>query len=216
MLDEASASSSVAGAVYVSGADTMASSTSSFDSITTQFSQPGDAPSSYAIFGYPITSDLHADAMRSIHAGASYYSRLDQISLVDFSENIEGALDMIFGQTVTAIGGGQTIFVGLFEDSTESEVSLPVPAGQVQQLIVRSSAAPGNGESATFTLRKNQADAPSSSPMTVSISGSGLSASTTANNSTCSTGDRLCVKIETSSGAASAVYRFSLKYRLAS
>ena len=188
----------------------MASGT--FEVVESALTQPGDAPSSYLIFGDALAAELQADAtsLRSIHAGASYFSRIDEISPVDFTVTIEGALDMIFGQTVTAISGGQTLYLGLFEDSTETEVSLPVPAGEVQMLVVRSSAAPGTGESATFTVRRNGSD----QAMTTSISGSSLTANTSSNSVTCSTGDRIAVKLVTSSSAAAAHYRFTLKYQL--
>lgn len=193
-----------------------ASTVSTFDVVETALSQPGDAPSGYLIAGDAVSGYLDPDAtsLRSIHAGASYRSRLDAISTVDFTENVTGALDMIFGQTVTSVGSGQTLYLGLFEDSTESEVSLPVPAGQVQMIVVRSSAEPGTGESATFTVRKNGAD--SSPAMTTTISGASLTANSSSNQVTCSTGDRISVKLVTSSGAAPAYYRFSLKYQLTS
>lgn len=145
--------------------------------------------------------------------GVSYVPRFDDVSPVTF---FDGPItwidaDMLTGTTQSNITAGQTIYVGLFEDADFNDVSIPLPAGQAVHLIAEANAAPGSGETFTYTITRNGVD----TSMSVTVSDLATSGSTIANPVTLSTnGDKLAVKIVTSSNAATAKHRFSIRYQI--
>jgi hypothetical protein len=155
-----------------------------------------------------------AAAFRSTYnatTGETYQPHFDDVNAPAFA-TVTREDDLIAGATVTTVdptAGEVTLYLGLFEDSTEARVSVPVPAGTVAALVVRSSAAPGAGKSYTYTVMKNGV----AQAMAVTVSGDGeQGGSTTANGFTCATGDRLSVRLVADSGAAAAHHRYSVRY----
>lgn len=175
---------------------------------------PGQAQSAYLVVDPVLCGTpslvLAAYATRLIYAGPSYVARLDEVSEIVVVV-ASGALDVIAGSTITEITSGQTVYVGLFEDALEQRVSLPMPAGTLSELYVASTTAPGAGQSATFTVVKTG----NLQSMAVAISGTGTAAATTSNPVTFVAGDRLALRLVTSGAAASAIYRFAVKYQMA-
>lgn len=142
--------------------------------------------------------------------GESYAPHFDDINEPTFTPSTTEE-DVIAGSTLSQINpasGDVTMFIGLFEDLTETQVSLPVPAGTVAALQVRASAAPGTGKSFTYTLMKNGV----AQSMAVAVSGSDQSGTTSTNQVSCSVGDRISLRLVADSGASAASHRFTVRY----
>ncbi len=145
---------------------------------------------------------------RWLRFGASFLSRLDYAS--DATPSTASVLEVISGATMGSVSSGQTLYLGLLEDSTETAVAIPVPGGTVAMLLVQSTQAPGSSESYTYTVTKNGSD----QTMTVSLSDSDTSAQTSTNPVSFNNGDRVAIKLVTSSGAVTAKHQFSLRYSI--
>jgi hypothetical protein len=104
------------------------------------------------------------------------------------------------------LAGPATDWVGMFGANcvtTEAQSQLPMPAaGTVQELHATLSAAPGSGNSVTFTIRKNGA----STAVACSISGTATSCSDPNNATGFSTGDLLSVQITDTAGVAADIH----------
>lgn len=153
--------------------------------------------------------NISARSTSEIWIGPASRGRLDYFNTPVPTDPAEGD-DMILGATISSWSSGQTLYLGTFDDGTESRVSIPMPGGRAVQLNVRSSTAPGAGESFTYTVVKNGID----TSMTVTVSESDQEGTTADNQVTCSTGDRISLKVVTSAGAATAYHRYSLRYTI--
>jgi parallel beta-helix repeat protein len=108
------------------------------------------------------------------------------------------------------IVAGSTVYIGLGPQSaTEASVEFAVPhACTVKKLYAHSSGAPGTGEAYTYTLRKNTAD----TSITCSISGSTSKDGVDIMHSVdLAAGDKIAVKVVTSSGASVQLHRATLE-----
>lgn len=155
--------------------------------------------------------DVDRESLRNIYTGASYFPRFDDITSPDFAPIIE-VFDLIAGTTMTEIGSSQTLYVGLFEDSTELRVSLPLPTGTIQQLTVESSAAASASGDYVYTVMKNGV----AQLMTISMPEGENSQSTSANQVVMGNADTFSIKLATASSAPSAYHRYSIKYTMTS
>jgi len=145
---------------------------------------------------------------RFVPTGASYLERFDYVSTPNTT--VAGALDVIAGATQFPVSAGKTIYMGLLEDSSIAEVELPLPAGQVLELVVESDAAPGSGQSFAYEVMKNGV-----------TTGLGVSTTNTATGNyvtgtlSFSRRDRFALRLITSASAATAKHKFSLRYLVA-
>ena len=73
--------------------------------------------------------------------------------------------------------------------------------GTVQELHAALSAAPGTGNSVTFTIRKNG----SSTPVTCAVTGTGTSCADSVNAIGFATGDLISVQVVRSAGVAASI-----------
>lgn len=116
-----------------------------------------------------------------------------------------------FSSGVTNSGAGSTVYMGVGSFSaTEANVIISCPlAGTLKNMYVRSSAAPGGGETYTVTLRKASVD----QTLTCTISGAGSSSSNdTTHTVAVSAGDALAVKVVYSGGAATALLTVAFEF----
>lgn len=144
--------------------------------------------------------------------GETYVPHFDDINAPTFQPGTTEE-DVIAGTTLTQVDptdGAITVFIGTFEDPTDSTVSLPVPAGTVAAIQVRASVAPGVGKNFTYTLMRNGSAA--SPAMTVALNGASQSGSTSVNPVSCAIGDRVSLRLVADSGASAAHHRFTLRY----
>lgn len=168
----------------------------------------------YSYFGSELSeSGEHDVAQRSLqvlYLGQALRGRFDDFSTPQTIPT-EGTPDMLLGATISKITGGNTVYIGTFEDRLDQRVSIPVPEGTCVQLNVRSDTAPGSGESFTYAVMKNG----SATSMTITVENTSQEGSTSLNQVSCSTGDRISIRLVASAGAATAYHRFSLRYTLA-
>ena len=143
--------------------------------------------------------------------GETYVPHFDDLNAPTFAPAIQEE-DLIAGASITQVNpasGEVTVYLGLFEDATETVVSLPVPTGVVASLQVRASSAPGAGKSFTYTVMKNGV----AQSMTTSVTGASAQSGTTgANTVSCNVGDRISLRLVADSGASSAHHRFTMRY----
>jgi len=102
------------------------------------------------------------------------------------------------------------MYVGLFEDRTEGQVSLPLPSGTVLGLYVESTEDATSSSDFTFEVMKNG----TGTGMSVSIASGENDASVVTPQPTFSTGDTFSVKLVAGSDAPSAKLKYSIKYNL--
>ena len=110
------------------------------------------------------------------HLGVTYYSRMDTISIPDFTipPSPDGA-DVIFGTSGFQVSANQTVYISTIIDTTYAAVAVPMPAVTMTELYVACSVAPGSGQSVVYTVLKNGV----ATNLATTISGSGVSASDT-------------------------------------
>jgi hypothetical protein len=145
---------------------------------------------------------------RLVVTGPSYSPRLDFASTPNTT--VLGALDVIAGATQFPVSAGRTIYLGLLEDTTVSEVEIPMPAGQALELVVESDAAPGVSESFAYEVMKNGV----ASGLAVSVTDTATGAYITGTLAFVRR-DRFALRLVTSAGAASAKHKFSVRYLVA-
>ncbi len=150
-------------------------------------------------------------SVRALHLGPSYFARLDVESAPVVALSPTGSLEVIAGSTMTSIIGGQVVFLGLLEDIDELRVSLPLPAGTLSELHVAATVGPGAGQSFTYAVSRNGV----AQNVAATLSGATTSGSSTGAALAFGAGDRFCVRLTTSAGAATATHRFAIKYQLA-
>lgn len=157
-----------------------------------------------------VTVDLRS--IRFLLDGESFRPRVDDVTPVTLTTPTSWIdVDMLVGTTQSRITSGQTIYVGMFEDTDVEDVSIPLPAGQAAQLVVEATSAPGSSQSFTYTVVKNGVD----QSMVITVSDLATGGSTISNPVTLSSnGDRLAIKLVTSAGAATAKHRFSIRYQI--
>ena len=106
------------------------------------------------------------------------------------------------GLSCSTTGSGATEYVGMFGancTANEAESQLAMPAnGTLQELHATLSAAPGTGNSVTFTIRKSA----TSTPVTCMISGAGTSCADSVNAIGFATGNPISVQVVRSAGVA--------------
>lgn len=178
------------------------------DSVELDFLRRG-----YGYSAAPSTSSPTSDTLErstaDLYLGAGLRGRFDDFNTPETLSR-EETPDMILGATISSIGSSQTMYLGTFEDKTDAKVSIPVPEGRAVELNVRATAAPGTGESFVYDIIRNGVV----SGLSITVSGTSQDGSTSTDPVTCSTGDRLSLRLQTSSGAATAHHRYSLRYVL--
>lgn len=105
------------------------------------------------------------------------------------------------------IAGGQTAYLGGFVDSRIEGAQVPVPAGVVRGMWFAASAAPGSGQSFTYTLMKNGV----ATACKVTLTGAQRKGKSTV-EVTCSDQDEICVRVEASALAAEANHNGSINF----
>jgi hypothetical protein len=141
----------------------------------------------------------------SMRLPSSAASAEGQILRADVSSNftfVDNTMTWVGGNSAAALAAATTHFVGLATSSTtENQVTIVAPkSGQVVNLYVSLSAAPGGSDDYACTLRKNAADQGS----TVTISAAATTGNTTGNQFNIAAGDTLDLKVITSATAATA------------
>lgn len=148
---------------------------------------------------------IDARSTRLVDTGPSYVARLDFVTRPNTT--VVGVLDVIAGATQFPVSAGKTIYIGLLEDASVSEVEIPMPAGQVLEVVVESDTAPGVDQSFAYDVLKNG----TTTGLSVSIPNT-----STGNYNTgtlaYSRRDRFALRLVTSAGAASAKHKFSVRY----
>lgn len=185
----------------VSGTVASAATVGSVDSRRTAPTLAGGASSVAA-----PTVDVRS--VRLTQTGPSFVARLDFVSTPNLA--VSGVLDVIAGATQFPVSSGRTLYLGLLEDASIAEVEIPMPAGQVLELVVEADSAPGTGKSFAYEIMKNGA----TSGLGVSTTDSATGGYVTGTLSF-SRRDRFALRIVTSAGAASAKHKFSLRYLVA-
>ena len=106
------------------------------------------------------------------------------------------------GLSCSTTGSGATEYVGMFGANCTANVAqsqLAMPAnGTLQELHTTLSAAPGTGNSVTFTIRKNVTN----TPVACTISDTGTSCADSVNAIGFATGDLISVQVVRSAGVA--------------
>ncbi len=119
------------------------------------------------------------------------------------------------GTSGSAIGGnyantGTNNFLipwGSTTNATEANANVPLPSGKASKLVVSLTVAPGAGQSATVTIRKNGVN----TALTCTVSGTATTCSDLVNSVTFSNGDLLSV-LYAEAGAAASRIRFAFEY----
>jgi hypothetical protein len=91
--------------------------------------------------------------------------------------------------------------------ATEADANVPLPSGTATKLVVSLTVAPGAGNSATITIRKNG----SSTALTCTVHGTATTCTDTADSVTFADGDLLSISY-TEASAASSRIRFGFEY----
>lgn len=155
-------------------------------------------------------SDLSVDARSLLirATGLGYSSRLDFDSAPDLTPDPRGDLDVIFGASQFPVeAGAGTLYVTVGYDDEESKVAIPAPtAFTVKTLNVVSSAAPGTGESFTYTLRRDLSD----TDLTVAVSGASTSGNADGTVAF-ARGQRLAIELVKSAGAPKSWHQWSIE-----
>ena len=120
------------------------------------------------------------------------------------------------GTSGSAIGGnypntGNNNFLipwGSSTSTTEANANVPLPSGTASKLVVSLTVAPGAGQSATLTIRKNGGN----TALTCTLSGTATTCADTADSVTFSNGDLLSILYTETATAAASRVRFSFEY----
>ncbi len=118
------------------------------------------------------------------------------------------------GTSGSAIGGNYAntgnnnfLFPWGTTSGTEANTNIPLPSGKASKLVVSLTVAPGAGQSATVTIRKNGVN----TALTCTVSGTATTCADTVNSVTFNDGDLLSV-LYTEAGAAASRIRFAFEY----
>lgn len=120
------------------------------------------------------------------------------------------------GTSGSAIGGnyantGNNNFLlpwGSTTNATEANVNLPLPSGTASKLVVSLTVAPGLGQSATITIRRNGTN----TSLTCTVSGTATTCSNLVDSVVFNSGDLLSVLYTESNSAAASRIRFAFQY----
>lgn len=93
-------------------------------------------------------------------------------------------------------------------NATEANSNVPMPSGKASKLVVNLTVAPGTGQSATLTLRKNLAN----TALTCTVSGTSTTCTDTVDSVTFSDGDLLSILYTETGAAAASRIRFAFEY----
>ncbi|MEA2602650.1 MAG: hypothetical protein QOF89_3642 [Acidobacteriota bacterium] len=96
---------------------------------------------------------------------------------------------------------------GSTTSTTEANANVPLPSGTASKLVVSLTVAPGAGQSATVTIRKNGVN----TALTCTASGTATTCADLVNSVTFSNGDLLSI-LYTETGAAASRIRFAFEY----
>lgn len=155
------------------------------------------------------TSGTAATGALSVTGNISVSGTVDGRDVATDGAKLDTAFYHIYDNGSGTLAANQTYYLAAGAASTnEDEVIIPlVRAGTLDRIYINVDAAPGAGESFTYTVRINKSD----TSMTGTISNTSTSVTITTNTQAVSLDDLFSIKLVTSTSAGASHHRFTAR-----